>query len=135
MTFKNKDEYIKYRLSKAWETLESAKLLAERKYLTGVINRLYYSAFYAVNALLLTKNIKTKTHDGTHSQFNLNFIKNSILPTTHGFIFNKLFDYRLAGDYNDFYEFDEDEVFELIRPTENLIIEIEKLIREDISLD
>jgi hypothetical protein len=49
----DKDDLVKYRLEKAKETFEDAQLLIESKRWNSAINRLYYSAFYAVIALLL----------------------------------------------------------------------------------
>ncbi len=43
---------IKYRLERAGETLDEATSLKESKHYHGAVNRLYYSCFYAVTALL-----------------------------------------------------------------------------------
>ncbi|PWR76175.1 HEPN domain-containing protein [Methanospirillum stamsii] len=39
------------------------------------ISRAYYSMFYAAKAVLLTKDIITRTHKGTISQLNSNFVR------------------------------------------------------------
>jgi uncharacterized protein (UPF0332 family) len=57
----DKDDLVKYRLERAKKTLEDAQLLIESKRWNSAINRLYYSAFYAVIALLLNENHKTTT--------------------------------------------------------------------------
>lgn len=75
MSRNNKQEYITYRLNKAYEALDDAKLLAQNKRWNPAINRLYYSCFYAVSALLLKHNIEIRTHEGIRSQFGLKFIK------------------------------------------------------------
>ncbi|MCK4920674.1 MAG: HEPN domain-containing protein [Bacteroidales bacterium] len=64
MTIKNQDDYIKYRFHRSEEAFEEALILADKKRWNTVINRLYYSCFYAVIALLLKNNIETQTHDG-----------------------------------------------------------------------
>jgi uncharacterized protein (UPF0332 family) len=48
-----KKDLINYRLERAKETLEDAKLLAEKQRWNSAINRLYYAAYYAIIALLL----------------------------------------------------------------------------------
>lgn len=53
MNIGSRDDYIKYRLNRAGESLEEAVLLAENNKWNAVINRWYYACFYAVNALLL----------------------------------------------------------------------------------
>lgn len=48
---------ITYRLERAHESLEEAKILFERDFANTFVNRLYYACFYAVSALLLTKGL------------------------------------------------------------------------------
>jgi uncharacterized protein (UPF0332 family) len=74
-----KPDYIEYRLSKAFEALQDAQLLADNGSWNACINRLYYSCYYAVSALLLKNNIPTHTHTGLKTQFNLHFIKSEIV--------------------------------------------------------
>ncbi len=62
MSQKDIHDYINYRIDRAWDTFEDAKLLAKNKRWNACINRLYYSCFYAVSSLLLTKSINTSTH-------------------------------------------------------------------------
>ena len=59
-----KPDYIEYQLAKANEAFADAKLLAENKSWNAYVNRLYYSCYYAVWALLLQKDISTHTHAG-----------------------------------------------------------------------
>ena len=68
MTIGNKEDYIKYRFYRSVETFDEAVILAEKEKWNAVINRLYYSCFYAVIALLLKNNIETQTHDGARTQ-------------------------------------------------------------------
>jgi hypothetical protein len=89
---------------------------------------LYYAAFYAVIALLLIENYDGLTHDGTRSQFNLKFIKDGKIQKDFGKLYSKLFDWRQKGDYGDLFDFTEELVLPLIEPTENLLMEIKRLI-------
>ncbi|MFH1195640.1 MAG: HEPN domain-containing protein [bacterium] len=50
----NKIEVMKYWLEKSNESLESARREYSAGSLSFAANRIYYSAFYAVSALLLT---------------------------------------------------------------------------------
>ena len=75
MNIEERNEYVKYRIETAKKTFDAAKLLAENDYWNSVVNRLYYSVFYAVNALLVMNEIQTKSHSATKSQFSLHFIK------------------------------------------------------------
>lgn len=64
-----REEYIRYRIRRAWDTYDDAKILAEKGKWNSSINRLYYSAYYAVIALLLKNGFKPSTHAGAKSNF------------------------------------------------------------------
>lgn len=59
----------KLMLEKSNRNMEQAVRNAELDYWDLVSNRLYYSVFHAVSALLLMDGIKTGTHKGASSQF------------------------------------------------------------------
>ena len=70
------EELIRYRLSRAEETLEEARLLAENKNGNAAVNRLYYACFYAVLALLIRDGRYSSKHSGVRALFNIHFVKN-----------------------------------------------------------
>jgi uncharacterized protein (UPF0332 family) len=123
-----KEDYINYRLDRAFEALEDAKLLAENERWNTAVNRLYYASFYAVIALLIKNGIETQTHDGVRTQFGLQFVKTGIIDRKFGKLFSKLFDYRLKGDYGDLFDFDKDIVEPLFEEVELLIDTIKKVL-------
>ena len=104
MTGTTKD-LINYRLERAKETLEDAKLLSEKQRWNSAINRLYYAAYYAVIALLLKENITSTTHNGAKTKFSEHFIKTGLYPTEFGRIYSQLFTWRQKGDYADLFDF------------------------------
>ncbi len=126
MTIDNRDEYIKYRFHRAKESFEEALILAANGKWNAVINRLYYACFYAVIALLLKHEIKTKTHQGTRNQFGHHFIKTDKIDKTFGKLYSELYDLRQKGDYGELYEFDEETAKPLIEQVRTFITEIER---------
>jgi uncharacterized protein (UPF0332 family) len=128
MTIGNKDDYIKYRFHRSEETFDEALILAEKEKWNAVLNRLYYSCFYAVISLLLKNNIETQTHDGARTQFGLHFIKTGKIDKKYGKLFTKLFDLRQKGDYGDLFYFDKKVVEPLIGQVKEFVIEIKKHI-------
>lgn len=128
---RNVNDLIQYRINRSDVTFKEAKALAEIEQWNGVINRLYYVAFYAVSALLLRKEIYTKTHSGLKSKFNEEIIKKGKLPSNLGEIYNQLLELRANGDYGDFIVFTKEEVEPLIERTKKLINEIKKLINNN----
>ncbi|MFO7844654.1 MAG: HEPN domain-containing protein [Bacteroidales bacterium] len=116
-----KEDYIHYRLGRAYEAFDDAKLLAENERWNTAVNRLYYASFYAIIALLIKNGIETQTHDGVRTQFGLKFVKTGRIDKKFGKLFSKLFDYRLKGDYGDLFDFDKDIVEPLFDDVELLI--------------
>ena len=119
---------LSYRFHRAEESYEEALILAKNGKWNAVVNRLYYSCFYAVISLLLKNEIETQSHDGVRTQFGLNFVKTGIIDKEFGKLFTKLFDFRQKGDYGDLYDYDSETIKPLIENTRDFIDEIRKLI-------
>lgn len=117
----SKADLIGYRLSRAKDTYDDAMILAEKEKWNSTINRLYYSAYYAVMALLLDSDFKPTTHNGAKSVFSEHFIKNQIIPKEYGKLYSQLFTWRQKGDYDDLYDFDKDKVLPYFEPVKKLI--------------
>ena len=128
MTIDNRAEYINYRFRRAEEALEEALILAEKGKWNAVVNRLYYSCFYAVIALLLKNDIETHSHDGTRTQFSLYFVKTDKIDKKYGKLLTRLFDFRQKGDYGDLFVFDEKIAAPLIDQVKEFLTEIKKHI-------
>ncbi len=129
MTFEERVEYVKYRIESANKTFEAAKVLAENEFWNSAVNRLYYSIFYAVNALLVMNEIQTKSHAATKSQFSMYFVKTGKFDKKYGKLLSELFDWRQKGDYENIFDYNKDSVQPLFRPVNEMI----KLIEEEIN--
>jgi uncharacterized protein (UPF0332 family) len=126
----SKDDLVKYRLSRAKDTFDDAKILADNQKWNSAINRLYYSAYYAVSALLLEHDYKPTTHNGAKSVFSEHFIKNEVIPKEYGKLYSQLFTWRQKGDYDDLFDFDKDKVLPYFEPVEKFIQLIEEKIKK-----
>ncbi len=125
-----KEDLVKYRIERSWDTYDDSKILAEKHKWNSAINRLYYSAYYAVMALLLNSELKPTTHNGAKSNFTQHFIKTAIIPKEYGKIYSQLFTWRQKGDYDDLFDFDKDKVEPYFEPVKQLISIIENIIIE-----
>jgi uncharacterized protein (UPF0332 family) len=74
LTEEEKKQIVYYRLEKSKKTLEDAQKVIELEMWVTAANRLYYAAYYAVSALLISNNINAKTHDGIIRMFNQHFV-------------------------------------------------------------
>lgn len=133
MTIEDRIEYANYRIESAYNTLEAAKILAVNGFWNSAVNRLYYAVFYAVSALLVFNDIKTKSHSATKSQFSMYFIKTGKIDKKYGQLLSELSDWRQKGDYDNMFDYDSDSVLPLFEPVAEMIKLIEKLIKDSIS--
>jgi uncharacterized protein (UPF0332 family) len=125
-----KEELIKYRITRAKDTLDDAQILADKGKWNSAINRLYYAAYYAVIALLLDVDLKPTTHNGAKSNFSKYFVKTGKISKELGKIFSQLFTWRQKGDYDDLFDFQKEKVLPYFEPVKKLISEVERLIAE-----
>ena len=84
MTLEERREYAGNRIDTALRTVEAAKLLAQNGFWNSAVNRLYYSLYYAVNAILVVNEIYPSSHSGLRSQFSLHFIKTGKMDIKFG---------------------------------------------------
>lgn len=106
-------ELKKYRIEKAKETLNAARLLINQGYYTSAVNRLYYACFYIVNAMFLDDGVSAKSHNGVRALLGKNYILTKRLPVKMGEIFNDMFENRQSGDYDDIFDFEKQKTEEL----------------------
>jgi len=125
MTREERAEYAKLRIESANKTLQAAEILAQNGFWNSAVNRLYYSVFYAVNALLVCNDVYTQTHSGMRTQFSKVFIKTGKLDKKYGNLLTQLYDWRQKGDYENLYDFTEETVNQLFEPVKEMIETIE----------
>ena len=121
MTSKEREQYVNYRFESAYRTVKAARMLGDNGFWNSAVNRLYYAAFYAVNALLVKNEIHARSHSGVKNQFSLHFIKTRRLGVEYGRLFSELFDWRQKGDYENLFDFDEVSVSPLFDQVEDFI--------------
>jgi len=127
---KEEKALIAYRMARAHEAIDEAKMLFDAGHINLYVNRLYYACFYAVSALLLTKNISTSKHGYLRSLLHREFVKAGLIPKDLGKHFDLLFDSRLEGDYADFARFKADEVSDWLEQTQKFVAHAEGLIQK-----
>lgn len=115
-------EVVLYRIEKAKATFHEALVSIENHLVNGSANRLYYSAYYAVSAMLIAYGYTAKTHSGVKLMLGYHFIYAKLLDKEYGDLFGRLFSLRMTGDYEDRKNLDLDfDVKPLVEPTKKLI--------------
>jgi uncharacterized protein (UPF0332 family) len=126
-------DLVLYRMTRADEALEDARILARAQRWNACVNRLYYACFYAVSALLVMDGLSSSKHAGIRGLFNRQYVKTGKIPKDLARIYNDLFERRQEGDYIDFVSFRESQVLPRISEAEELIRFIATLVQEQTS--
>jgi len=121
-------EIIAHRLTRAYETLEEARMMAVAERWNAAVNRLYYACFYAVSALLLTKDLQSPKHTGIRGLFSTHFVRTGLFPKELAVLYNSLFDTRNESDYEDFFNADPAEVLPWLEKTPVFLDQIKQMI-------
>jgi uncharacterized protein (UPF0332 family) len=87
-----------YRMSRAHEVVEEARVLLDAGHVNAYVNRLYYACFYALSALLLMRGFSTSKHGYLRSLFHREFVKAGLISQEWGRHFDLLFSSRQEGD-------------------------------------
>lgn len=120
---------IKKMLEKSSKKLEAAKKNFELGLYDETISRAYYAMFHAAKALLLTKNIEPRTHKGVITMLGEHFINEGILPREFGKVLSYVKDYRENGDYDEYFDADEELAKDIIKDSEKFVSKIKKILK------
>jgi uncharacterized protein len=121
---------VRYRLQRAREAIEEARLLFDAGHLHTYVNRLYYSCFYVVSALLLSQGQSTAKHTQVRSWLHKELVRTGKIPVEQGHLFDLLFNNRQKGDYSDLVVFQADQVKPWLEQTGQFVDCVAGLIPE-----
>jgi uncharacterized protein (UPF0332 family) len=121
-------DLVKYRIEKAATVFNEAKDCAELKHWSLAANRLYYCVFHAISALLLKEGISVKTHSGITTVFGQKFVKEGIFSKEDSVLIMHLKEMRNTGDYDDFMDWEEEDVAPYFDEVENFLSKVNGMI-------
>jgi uncharacterized protein (UPF0332 family) len=130
MIEKNKRENIRAELERASEALSAAILLYENGFISDAISRLYYFLLYHIRALLMTKGLEARSHEGTLRLFGLHFVREELVDKRAAQIFSKLMKFREEADYNPVSMFTKEDFIDLKKEAEELTLIINKHLKD-----
>lgn len=108
------NEEIRDLLRKSAQSRDAALLLLNDGYVDFAASRAYYAMFYAIEGLLLSRNLSFSKHSAVISAFGKEFIKTGLLDLRfHRSIMNA-FDLRNSGDYGSMHAVSEENAQEII---------------------
>lgn len=134
MTKEEKQTLAKYRLERASESLKAAQLLFENNLFIPAMNRIYYSMFYSVQALLVLDEKAFSKHGQIKGHFNKEFIKTGVFPKEFGKLFNAVFEYRQKFDYVDLLVPEKELISDYILKARKFITQISSYVNEKLEI-
>jgi uncharacterized protein (UPF0332 family) len=120
LTEDNKRKNIREEMEKASKTMDAATLLFDNGFFGDAISRLYYFVLHNIKAVLLTKGLEPKSHEGALRLLGRDFIKEGILEPRLSHTFSKLMKYREEADYNPSYVFTGEDFIDFKKEAEKL---------------
>ncbi len=126
-------EQLKRMINKSQITLKAAKDLIEHSDFDSASSRAYYSVFYILEALLLTKKLSFSKHSAVISAFSKYFIKEGIFPSDFAKKVKALRKDREIGDYDYISNIDEEKAKEDIYNAEEISKEIKIYLKKFIA--
>lgn len=128
----NRKALIEYRLTQAKDSIREADVLHQSGMsLRSVMNRLYYSMFYAVLALLQEKEMGTSKHSGAISLFDREYVKTGCFPKEMSRTLHRAFALRQKGDYMEETEVTIKDIEEIRPIAEEFVACVEKYLSQD----
>jgi hypothetical protein len=115
-------------LEKAERIFAEYEVLQKAGFWSTLVNRLYYSAFHAVSAMLINDGYEVGTHKGAVIRFQQYYVKTGKFSVDDGRFYSQLQTMRESADYNCSYEVTEEEVISRIEPVRLLIDKIKQYI-------
>lgn len=128
MTEQERKDIVLYRFEKAVQTFNDAQRNLNYGMFSVAANRLYYAFYYAASALLISVKIEAHSHSGVQSMMHLHFVKTGKLSEDEGILMRRLFVMRQSSDYEDFVDYQPDDIEPLFPLTEALINKIKGLV-------
>lgn len=107
-------EQIDRYLERAAHALESADLLLKHEYELALANRAYYAVFYCISAMLLSRDIVVKSHEGARSKFHELFVKTRQFDPEVSKLVARVAEARQSADYNMDVDITEEQAHELL---------------------
>ena len=117
-----------YRIEKAEKTFIEAKDNATMGHWSLAANRLYYAAYYISSALLISRGLAAKTHEGVNVLINKHFVNKDMLEISESALLSRLQSIRRTGDYDDLLDWSEEDIKPYFPLTRKYIDKVKTLI-------
>ncbi len=117
-------------LARAAEALNAARYNLDGRFVLTAVNRVYYAAFYAARAALLTLGEAPKTHAGVLRRFLVHFVQTRRLPEAHARALPRAYQLRQEADYDEGATIESEAAQELLEEVAGFVVAVGELLGE-----
>lgn len=123
----------KYRIQESKDSLIVAENCLNDGFYKDAINRSYYSAFYAIKAILALDTVDFKRHKDVVAYFNKEYVATGIFQREIGRRLGILKQLREKSDYDDFYIASKEKAEEQLETTKIILSSVEGYLTNKIK--
>ena len=124
-------KFISEELQHADICIKSAKINLTHGIIDACVNRMYYAAFHAARAPVLSKDMVAKSHKGVYTMLSKEFVATGILSREEGKMYFSLMDMRATADYGYFATLTQEEVDIYLPQVEAFVAKAKSLLDAD----
>jgi uncharacterized protein len=121
------------RMQNAQQTLADARLLHERGSIRSALNRVYYAMFYAASAFVIARGKVFAKHGGVLAFIHKECVQAGVLDRRHGRAFQKAFEDRSEGDYQDLLKLTGEDAGAAIAAADEFVSALGVLVKTEIA--
>jgi uncharacterized protein (UPF0332 family) len=123
-----REEVIAFWLARSDEAVASARAELDAGRRAFAVNRAYYACFYALSAVLLADGRKYVKHSGVRSALHRQLIRSGRLDASWGRFYDRVFENRHRGDYQELVVFEDAHVRELCEQAAGFVTQMRRLL-------
>jgi uncharacterized protein (UPF0332 family) len=121
---------VTYWTDKAVEALASAESEHAAGRQSFAVNRAYYACFYALSSVLLGEDLRFVKHSGVRAALHRSLVKTGRLEARWGRFYDRLFENRQRGDYQELVTFEAEQVAEIVSQARGFVAEMRRFLSE-----
>lgn len=126
MTPQNKKLNVQLEMGKGRSALRQAEILYQNNEFDGSVSRAYYAIFHFTSALLFSKGLEARSHEGARRLFSLHFIRENIFDKNLGTILSHAQKAREESDYEPEIPFTQEDAAVRLQEAKEFLSQVEK---------
>lgn len=113
-------------MEKGRSALRQAEILYQNNEFDGSVSRAYYAIFHFACALLFSKGLEARSHEGVRRLFSLHFVRENIFEKKYGTILSHAQKAREESDYEPEIPFTQEDAALRLQEAKEFLSQVEK---------